>query len=276
MEQSDNQIPSSDNLPSRPRTPFTPDRPETQSEGPPTPQPQRIPLPRVQPIFTYVFLAINIIVFLAQLATDSIGMRPSLAELGWKDTARIAQGEYWRLVTPLFLHGGPAHIFFNSYALYIIGPQVERVFGHLRYVAVYLLSGIAGVIASMAFTAAPSIGASGAIFGLIGALIVYLYLNRDLFGRIGQVRLRGALQMAGINLIIGFVVPIIDNWGHIGGLVGGAAMTLMLGPLFAIEQAYDGTSRVEDRRPMGLWWAGIFVGLGALVALTVLVITIRT
>lgn len=236
-------------------------------------------LPGVNPIFTYVFLVANVVVFGATLllgrTPDGI---PLLFKLGWKDSAAIMNGEYWRLVTPIFLHANLLHLGLNGYALYILGPQVERVFGYMRFVVVYLLSGIAGVIASMAFKpAAYSVGASGAIFGLIGALIVYLYQNRDLFGGMGRRRLASAIQVAVMNLIIGFAsFGVIDNWGHIGGLVGGAAITWLLGPLFALENEFGVRSRVEDRRPVVVRWVAAFVSVAALVALTWLLIFLRT
>jgi rhomboid protease GluP len=260
--------------------PPIPDAQQPPEASTPTPAPpaapvrQRIPLPNQRPIFSYVFLVINVIVFLAGLALDSAGIQPSLLELGWKDTARIAAGEYWRLVTPLFLHAGPAHIFFNSYAIYIIAPQVERVFGSLRFVVIYLLSGIAGVVASMIFNPnVPSVGASGAIFGLIGALIVYLYRHRELFGGMGRRRLMAALEIAGINLLIG-LAPGIDNWGHVGGLVSGVAMTALLGPTLYVKQEYDGSQHVEDRTPIvSRWWAVLLSG-GVLLGLTAFAITL--
>jgi rhomboid protease GluP len=234
-------------------------------------------LPSVNPIFTYVFLVANVLVFGATLALGrTADGTPLLFTLGWKDSGAIMNGEYWRLVTPIFLHANLLHLGFNSYALYILGPQVERYFGYMRFVVIYLLSGIAGVIASMTFKpAAYSVGASGAIFGLVGALIVYLYQNRDLFGGMGRRRLMSAIQVAAINLLIG-LSPGIDNWGHIGGMVGGAAITWLLGPLFALESGYDVRPRVEDRRPVAARWAATFASVAALVALTGLVIVLRT
>jgi rhomboid protease GluP len=254
-------------LSSTPESPVSPAIPE----APSPPREQRIALPDVKPIFTYVFLVANVVIFLPEWILSFTGMGPFLLELGWKDTALIAEGQYWRLVTPLFLHGGPAHVAFNSYALYIIGPQVERTFGYLRFVGIYLLSGVAGVIASMAFRPeAKSVGASGAIFGLLGALIVYLYRNRELFGGFGRRRLSALVRVAALNLLLG-IAPIIDNWGHMGGLAGGAALTWLIGPIFAITREYDGSLRADDRNPQATHLMGIVVGGVALAALTVLV-----
>jgi rhomboid protease GluP len=254
--------------------------PPATPDAPVAPPVRTLALPSVNPIFTYAFLVANVLVFGATL---SLGRTPRgiplLFELGWKDSAAIvAGGEYWRLVTPIFLHANLLHLGFNCYALYILGPQVERHFGYMRFLVVYLLSGIAGVIASVAFKpAAYSVGASGAIFGLVGALIVYLYQNRDLFGGMGRRRLASAIQVAVMNLIIGFASGgVIDNWGHIGGFAGGAAITWLLGPLFAVEGGFDVRARVEDRRPVAVRWAAAFASVAALVALTGLVIVLRS
>lgn len=286
--------------PSAPQAPFGPVPPLSQNRGAAPPAPARaIPLPGVSPVFTYVFLAAIVLVQIATFAlgrlpngsplTAALGLQgavrvvaeryaylppgtPLLYAVGWKDTSQIAAGEYWRLVTPLFLHGGLVHLFFNGYALYIIGPQVERLFGYLRFAAIYLLSGIAGVIASMAFNPnVPSVGASGAIFGLLGALMVYLYRNRSLLGGVGRRRLSAVLQVAVLNLLIG-LAPNIDNWGHVGGLVGGAALTWLVGPLFVLHNEYDGSVHVDDRTSVAAHWLGILVGSVTLAALTTLVV----
>lgn len=265
-----------------PKTPFTPPDDESLATPPATqaplgPQrPSRPVQPQFDPYLSYTFLALNIIAFLASQAlgrtADGI---PVLWAFGWKQNTLIVEGEYWRLVTPIFLHGSIAHLFFNSYALYILGPFTERALGYVRFFFIYMLSGIAGVIASFAFTSGPSIGASGAIFGLIGAQLAYFYRNREVFGGMGRHRVRSLLQVAGINLLIG-LAPGIDNWGHIGGLIGGAALSWVLGPIFIIKPALDGTTvRLEDSAPLEQRWWAIPFAAAVLITLTAIIINLR-
>ncbi|HOB20502.1 MAG TPA: rhomboid family intramembrane serine protease, partial [Candidatus Atribacteria bacterium] len=120
--------------------------------------------------------------------------------------------------TAMFLHIGIMHLFFNSYALYASGPIVEKLYGKLRFVLVYIVSGLTGSLFSYVFSPYPAAGASGAIFGLMGSLLYFRRRRRDIYQRVFGPRL---LMIIAINLFYGFVQPGIDNWGHIGGLVGG-------------------------------------------------------
>lgn len=143
----------------------------------------------------------------------------------------IADGQLWRLVTPMFLHlpftGSTfslLHIGFNSYVLYTYGPHVEQAFGTVRFVAMYLVAGFFAGAASYTFGACntPSLGASGAIFGVVGILIVYLYRRRTSSFLAGY--LRSMMIFVVLNLVIGFTIAGIDNFAHIGGLIGGALL----------------------------------------------------
>lgn len=140
----------------------------------------------------------------------------------------IADGEWWRLLTPMLLHAPNSlwHIGFNMFALWIYGPQAERGFGTPRYLAVFLIAGFTGSAASYALSPCQilGVGASGAIFGVIGALLVFVYNRRSSQFVAGYMR--GLLGIIGFNLVIGFVIPGIDNWAHIGGLVGGILLGL--------------------------------------------------
>ncbi len=226
---------------------------------------QRIQVPQTTPVLTYILLAINVIVFVLDFFTGR-----SLTLLGAKTNDAILQGEYWRLITPMFLHGSLLHIGFNSYFLFVIGPQVERSFGTLRFAAIYFLSGICGVLFSFALTPSPSIGASGALFGLIGALIPFLYRNRRvLYGT--RSRIMSIIQVIVVNLLIG-LSPGIDNWGHLGGLVGGLVLSWLVTPLYAVTLSFDGTPRIEDRSSPTLAWLAFGGFAAALFGLLELII----
>jgi membrane associated rhomboid family serine protease len=142
----------------------------------------------------------------------------------------IANGEWYRLLTPIFLHAqlgqqlGILHILFNMYILRVYGPNVEEAYGPLRFVVLFLVTGFLGGAASYAFGACNTlgVGASGAIFGVVGVLLVILY-NRRTSSFVADY-MRSLLFFVGINLVFGFVVPGIDYLAHLGGLVSGVAL----------------------------------------------------
>jgi rhomboid protease GluP len=175
----------------------------------------------------------------------------------------IVQGEYWRLITPMFLHGGLLHIGFNMYFLYNIGPGLENRFGRGRFLLLYFLAGFAGNVASMIMTPNPSLGASTAIFGLIGAQGIFIFLNRDWFPDRGSSALRSIITVLAINLVFGLTAG-IDNWGHIGGLLGGTLFTFLAGPLLRAQAGALGQpTAVQDERPVAnIFLAAVVVGGG--------------
>lgn len=168
----------------------------------------------------FAILVANGLVFVIQLGLPEFTHRFSMIP------AAVAAGEWWRLVTAMFLHapGFFFHILINSFILWSYGPNVEEAFGTPRFVAIYLVAGFTGAVASYLLhePGVESVGASGAIFGVAGALIVYLYNRRDSIFTYGYMR--NLLLFVGINLAIGFIIPFVDNYAHIGGLLGGAAL----------------------------------------------------
>jgi rhomboid protease GluP len=263
--------PSSEQQPER-RRPLHPLEQPPPPAAAPVPRPvvrRRVELPTSPPVLTYLLIAVNVIVFLLDMASGRM-----LTSLGAKDNAEIIRGAYWRFFTPMFLHGGLLHLGFNCYFLYIVGPQVERSYGSLRFAAIYFLSGFAGSIASFALTSSPSIGASGALFGVIGALIPFLYLNRNVLGDT-QRRIMSVVQVIAINLLIGFLVPNIDYWGHVGGLLGGLALSWLATPRYKVRSLDETHVRIEDvSSPTMAWTATVVVG-GLLVVLAMLLISLK-
>jgi membrane associated rhomboid family serine protease len=154
----------------------------------------------------------------------------SLADFGAKDRLLIESGEEWRLVTAAFLHQGVVHLLVNLYALWILGTFCEPIYGRARFLVIYVGAAIGCSLASTALTPAPSVGASGALFGLLGAALVFGFRHRsDLPAAMGR-RLRGSLVFwLGVNLALGWLFPFLDQWGHLGGLVAGSAAALLLG-----------------------------------------------
>jgi rhomboid protease GluP len=197
---------------------------------------------------TIAFISITLLVFLGQTATSQWFGHDRLLEIGAKSRTAILSGEVWRFITPIFLHVGISHIFVNMYSLYAIGPAVERFFGTPRFMITYLLAGISGVIFSLALSPYPSAGASGAIFGMLGALAAFLYRHRGLFGRFGRLQLRQIVIVAVLNLGLG-LMPGIDNWGHLGGLIAGALLGWSLGPRFEVVWVWTDQGQLVDRLP---------------------------
>ena len=176
------------------------------------------------PYITYIIMGICFIMFLITGMGNDTGV---LIEYGANLDVLVKNGEYYRLLTSMFLHSGLLHLFFNMYALYIIGPQVESFFFFFFYLIIYLLSGISGSLLSVAFNVnTVSVGASGAIFGLFGALLYFGYNYR---GYLGNVIKSQILPVVIINLIFGFISTGVDVAGHIGGLIGGIIVSSVLG-----------------------------------------------
>lgn len=190
-----------------------------------------IPLPQQRPFWTYFIAAVNILLFLGALV---VGQETALL-LGAKINQAILLGQWWRLLTAIFLHADLLHLGFNTYALLAFGPDVERVYGRFRFLAGYLTAGVAGSALSFLLNPYPSVGASGAIFGLIGMLGIYFYRYRHHMHS-GKAALGNIIFIVAYNLIYGLAVPRVDNWGHIGGLLGGLALGWFLVPLYVVVQ----------------------------------------
>ncbi|MSO19912.1 MAG: rhomboid family intramembrane serine protease [Acidobacteria bacterium] len=146
----------------------------------------------------------------------------TLVQYGAKFGPLIADGEWWRLVTPIFLHGGAIHLAMNSWVLYDLGPSVEGLYGRQKFLVMYVLCGIGGALGSFLWSPlSVSIGASGAIFGLIGVMIGRSYQYRGSGGSLDRsIFVRWAVYM----LLFGIIIPGIDNAAHVGGLVVGLAL----------------------------------------------------
>jgi rhomboid protease GluP len=230
-----------------------------------TPQQVSVRTPQGKPLVTYTLLGLSVVVFILQWATETFLGFDYPAALGLKVNELIIQGELWRLFTPMFLHGSILHIALNMYALLAFGPQLERYYGHGRYLALYLVSGFAGNVASFLFSSAPSLGSSTAIFGLLGAEAVFLYRNRKLFGGSAQRQLINLITIAAINLVIG-MSPGIDNWGHIGGLVGGALFAWFGGPVLQVS-GYSPQLELTDTRQTS---SVVLAGLGVILLFALL------
>jgi rhomboid protease GluP len=175
-----------------------------------------------KPIMTFVFIAIQILIFLLLELNGGSENSSTLVEFGAKFNPLILEGEWWRFISPIFIHIGFLHLFMNTLGLYFLGAAVEKIYGSIRFFWIYLFAGVIGSIASFAFSPNLSAGASGAIYGCFGALLYMGLIYPKLFFRtLG----RNVITILGLNIIISFTVPSIDMAGHLGGLVGGFVAT---------------------------------------------------
>jgi membrane associated rhomboid family serine protease len=189
------------------------------------------------------------IVWMNLVAYAVQAFNPNFTNWGIKISDRILKGGEWhRLITPMFLHGGIAHLGTNMYSLNRVGNDVERIFGPGRYAALYVASGIAGTLASAVLSPNPSLGASGAVFGVVGAYFTFLTRNSWLLGPVGESMSSSIAQTMFMNVAYGLVNPVIDNWAHLGGALGGAAMAYYFGPrLFVCDDLEQGERLLIDR-----------------------------
>ncbi|MBU3091845.1 rhomboid family intramembrane serine protease [Clostridium sp. CF011] len=188
---------------------------------------------RDRPWVTMVIIAINVMMYIVTAYLSYVYAKGSIFNsdikililLGAKVNGLIARGQYFRLISCMFLHGGLVHLGVNMYSLYAIGAMVERVYGKIKYIAIYFVSGICASMLSYIFSTSVSIGASGAIFGLLGAVLIFAIKSK---GKTGNDFIRSILSVIFINIFIGVTLPNIDNFGHIGGLLGGIITSFLI------------------------------------------------
>lgn len=194
-----------------------------------------------QPLVSAALVIVNVIVFL--ICTFTGDMLYNMGELGVRSV--LLQGQYARIVWAMFLHGSISHIFNNMFLLFFLGSMIEKEVGHIRYALCYLLSGIGGNLLSlwvkvMTFDPSCSIGASGAVFGLDGVLLALVIFSRK---KMPDVTLPRVVLMIGYSLYAGFTGANIDNAAHVGGLVTGFAMGLIICLVDRIKTRKKGNER---------------------------------
>jgi membrane associated rhomboid family serine protease len=192
--------------------------------------------PRRAARVTLLLIAVNVALWVAVTPWQPWTFEPPQGVLiRWGALFRpgVQVGEWWRAFTAMFLHGNPAHVGLNMYALFMLGRFYEEVVGPLRYLVTYVAGGLAGAVASTLNThqMGLSVGASGAIMGLLGAIIVVLILRRGTWPEVWRRTLLWNLVLLGaLQIYIGFQLPMIDNAAHVGGMLGGGAMALVVAP----------------------------------------------
>ncbi len=211
-----------------------PEAPQSNVETPPRETGLRLPIAR--PVMTYILLAAIVVATGLEILLQR---NPNII-VGAQVNPEVAQGAYWQLFTSMFLHAGWTHLLFNGYALYILGRDTEGFYGSAAFIAIYLISGLAGSAAFYLFgDAVQSVGASGAIFGLIGAEAAFFLRNRQLFGTFARDRLKNVAVLLVINLVITFTIPNINAYAHLGGLVAGFLLGFGLAPTYSVGWSQD-------------------------------------
>ncbi len=186
---------------------------------------------RVWPVATLTFLTLNFLFFGLEIYAGGFDKAQVLLDLGASYGPYLRRGEYWRLVMPIFLHGGWAHILGNSFVLYVLGPILERVYGYGRFATIYVISGMGGALLSASVSRNIAVGASGAVMGVAGAILIAGYVHRETIPT-RWARALGARILPFILVVFasGFRNSEVDNWGHVGGLATGALLAFLIAP----------------------------------------------
>ena len=233
---------------------------------------------------TAIFVALNVVVFLYQWLVFGSSDSLVLYRMGAKFGPAIQDGDWFRLVMPIMLHGGWLHLAINSFGLWMVGPLVERIFGSTYFAAIYVFSGIFGVVASYWNSPVLSVGASGALFGIVAAAAVYFGVNRRMLQSQERRFFFTLLVLIAGNLVIGELIPGLDQAAHVGGLVAGSIIAFVAAPrhtlvvgrtLIGIPATYIESNRPEPLRVLAAvvaviavsaavaWWVSTTVVYGS-------------
>ena len=202
-----------------------------------------------KPLVVYSILSINLLIWVLTEIIGSSRDPMTLRQFGAITYLDINNGDYWRLFSAIFVHVGAGHLAVNCLSLLIMGGLLEKMVGHSRFSFIYIGSGISG--SSFSYLMIPFLGvgagASGAIFGCVGALAGYFIVNRKSMGEMGKQNLNAVLILAGINFAFGYIVPGIDNWAHLGGFIAGLILGIGVAPR-SKSLSYTDSSQHYERK----------------------------
>lgn len=201
-----------------------------------------------QPLATYALIAINVIVFALAYQPGGVETAGRLRDFGALVPALVENGQWWRLFTSMFLHASIPHILFNMTSLFVVGTLAERLYGTGRFIAIYLGGGLVGSLVSFGYAVATgqthevAVGASGAIFGVAGALITMRFQRSDVIPQRLRDQISGFMVvLVLLNLAIGAVTPFVANSAHLGGLVGGMALSFLFPLVRSVREPGTGS-----------------------------------
>jgi membrane associated rhomboid family serine protease len=188
-----------------------------------------------------------------------------LITYGAKDNGLMVAGQYWRFITPIFLHVNLLHVGLNMLNFFVLGVFLERLVGHLRFLLIYLVTGVISIIASFSFAPQEiSVGASGAIFGLVGAYSVFVLVHRRALRRGGIPALIWLVCIIGLNLSVGLFVADVDNYAHIGGLLSGLLLGWWFTPRYVPTASGEKTSWIDVHSLSRRWPLALLTIIGTI------------
>ena len=190
-----------------------------------------------RPPATLTLIVALVAIFAWQVGTGALASQNGVVDSGALVRSRVLEGEYWRMLTATVLHGGFDHLIGNCAALYILGMAGEHALGAWRVLVIYVASGLAGSVASVLTGPGPSVGASGAICGLMGAVVLILYRYRRAYHVRNKEIALALAAWAVYTILMGAIEPRIDNWAHLGGLIGGAIVAMGIRPRVVLTPA---------------------------------------
>lgn len=202
---------------------------------------------------TYVFIGVNFVIFLLINFFGRFNESGDIELFGVLYRGAVLRGDVWRLLWTVFLHADLVHFLFNTYALYKIGIYVENYFGQQKFLLVYVLTGLAASLASILNADMYSVGASGAIFGLLG-LLLGNNLRKNVYAMDLPIDTTQLIIIVGINLFLGFTIPQIDNAAHIGGLIAGMGLAYIIDPSITFY-----TSNLRAWISKGLFYVSLLI-----------------
>ena len=237
----------------------TPENPTSTSQ----PAPMAVRLNAVKPRATYILMGVIAVFYLLQVLSERyLGFDLLFLYLG-KIQQPILAGQVWRLITPAFLHGSLLHLASNLYALYILGVQLEGIYGHRRFLLLFFIAAFGGNVLSFVLTPAASLGASTAIFGLLAAEIIFVVQNKRFLGGRSRGLLFNLIFILLLNLSIGFNPALnIDYFGHLGGLIAGGLFAFLAGPKWQLEWTEFQPELKDTRAKREIQMALVIVFLG--------------
>ncbi len=224
-----------------------------------------------KPLVVYSILLINLLIWVLTEVIGSSKDPMTLRQFGAITYLDINNGDYWRLFSAIFVHVGAGHLAVNCLSLLIMGGLLEKLVGHSRFSFIYIGSGISG--SSFSYLMIPFLGvgagASGAIFGCVGALAGYFIVNRKSMGEMGKQNLNAVLILAGINFAFGYIVPGIDNWAHLGGFIAGLILGIGVVPT---TKSLSSTDFSQHYKRKNFSFSSIKTGTVISVSLTLLMV----
>jgi rhomboid protease GluP len=237
----------------------SPENPTSTSQ----PAPMTVRLNAVRPKATYILMGVIAVFYLLQVLSERyLGFDLLFLYLG-KIQQPILAGQVWRLITPAFLHGSLLHLASNLYALYVLGLQLEGIYGHRRFLLLFFISAFGGNVLSFVLTPAASLGASTAIFGLLAAEIIFVVQNKRYLGGRSRGLLFNLIFILLLNLSIGFNPALnIDYFGHLGGLIAGGLFAFLAGPKWQLEWTEFQPELKDTRAKREIQMALVIVFLG--------------